>query len=261
MTQNGSKIINYLLIIVLILMICGNCCYSSFNTVIREGLTGPTDIENDLLLGVGANYKLVTYVGTTWVAVTQPAGLIQDSLLAITMGPDGKLYAISSDFHIMVNNAGGWQKPKQPTGTQWISIATENNQLIGIGQDWKIYVYNITSGTVTPLPPLGTPGTGPVISVLNYDGTDFAVQKDHKLYKWINDKWALYDGSPGPGGDGGLINICEYNGAMWGVGTDKKLYSYSGIPGKWGVPAGNEGIQLLSIYGMSHDNYVKFGFL
>ena len=66
--------------------------------------------------------------------------------------------------------------------------------MVGIGTDWKIYVYNIggsAAGTVVPLPPLGGAGTGPVISVLNYDKTDFGVQKDHKLYKWINDKWNL----------------------------------------------------------------------
>ncbi len=87
------------------------------------------------------------------------------------------------------------------------------------------------------------------------------MQKDHKLYKWINDKWNLYDKSPGPGGDGGLINICEYNGAMWGVGTDQKLYVYTGIPGKWTRAPGGDKVELLSIYGMSHDKYVGFGFL
>lgn len=255
--KKGAKI-NNLLIIIFLLIICGYCCYSSTHTTIKEGLVDSTHIENDILIGVGANYKLYTYAGTTWVPIVQPAGLIKQNLLAITLGPDGKLYGLSTNFHIMVNEGGAWVKPKQPTDTQWIAIATENNQLVGIGTDWKIYVYDIASGTVTPLPPLGGAGTGPVISVLNYDKTDFGVQKDHKLYKWINDKWNLYDKSPGPGG---LINICEYNGAMWGVGTDQKLYVYTGIPEKWTPAPGSSKVSLLSIYAMSHDNYVKFAFV
>jgi len=262
--KKGAKGNNYLLIVIFILIICGYCCYSSAHTTIKEGLVDSTHIENDILVGVGTDYKLYTYAGTTWIPIRQPAGLIKQNLLAITLGPDGKLYALSTNFHIMVNEGGGWVKPTQPTNTQWIAIATENNQLVGIGTDWKIYVYNIggtAAGTVVPLPPLGGAGTGPVISVLNYDKTDFGVQKDHKLYKWINDKWNLYDKSPGPGGDGGLINICEYNGAMWGVGTDQKLYVYTGIPGKWTRAPGGDKVELLSIYGMSHDKYVGFGFL
>ena len=262
--KKGAKRSNSILIVIFILIICGYCCYSSVHTTITEGLVNSTQIENAILIGVGADYKLYTYAGTTWVPISQPAGLTKMNLLAITLGPDGKLYALSTNFHIMVNEGGGWVKPNQPTNTQWIAIATENTQLVGIGMDWKIYVYNISSGTGTRLPPLGGQGTGPVISILNYNKTDFGVQKDHKLYKWINDKWNLYDEAPGPGDDpsgSGLINICEYNSGMWGVGTDQELYVYTGIPGKWDPAPGNTGIKLLSIYAMTHANYVKFGFL
>ena len=103
----------------------------------------------------------------------------------------------------MVNEGGTWVKPNQPSDTQWIAIATENNQLVGIGTDWKIYVYNIkgtAAGTVVPIPPLGGAGTGPVISVLNYDKTDFGVQKDHKLYKWINDNGSFFGSDHYTGG-------------------------------------------------------------
>ena len=262
--KKGANGNNYLLIVIFILIICGYCCYSSAHTTIKEGLVNSTNIENDILIGVGADYKLYTYAGTTWIPIRQPLGLTKQNLLAITIGPDDKLYALSTNFHIMVNEGGTWVKPNQPSDTQWIAIATENNQLVGIGTDWKIYVYNIggtAAGTVVPIPPLGGAGTGPVISVLNYDKTDFGVQTDHKLYKWINDKWNLYDKAPGPGGDGGLINICEYNGAMWGVGTDQKLYVYTGIPEKWDAAPGSSKVKLLSIYAMSHDKYVKFGLL
>ena len=83
--------------------------------------------------------------------------------------------------------------------------------------------------------------------------------KDHKLYKWINSKWILYDGNA-PTKDIGLINIAEYNGKMYGVGTDQKMYIYEGTPGEWTLAAGNKGIKLLSIYSITHDDYLKFGF-
>ena len=136
--KKDAKISNYVLVILFLFIICGFCCYSSAHTTIVEGLVNSTHIENDILIGVGADYKLYTYAGTTWIPIRQPLGLIQQNLLAITLGPDGKLYAISTNFHILVNEGGTWVRPNQPTNTQWIAIATENNQLVGIGMDWKI---------------------------------------------------------------------------------------------------------------------------
>jgi len=252
---NKYKSQYYLCILILIIIIGVNCCFAAYQTTIVEGLTSG-GIQNNVLMGVGANYQLSTYTGTTWVPIVKPPGLAKPMLLAVTLGPDGKLYAAGNDFHLYVAEGDGWVKPKQPTSLQFISVATENNQLIGVGTDYKIYTYNVGEFTLRPLPG----DTGPVLSVLNFNNTDFGVKTDHKLYKWITDKWTLYDPSPGPGGDGGLINICEYNGMIYGVGTDKKMYIYGGVPGKWDLAPGNDGIQLLSIYGMTHDNYMKFGF-
>ena len=47
---------------------------------------------------------------------------------------------------------------------------------------------------------------------------------------------------------------------MYGVGTDQKMYIYGGAPGKWTEAAGNKGIKILSIFSMTHDDYLKYGF-
>ena len=72
--------------------------------------------------------------------------------------------------------------------------------------------------------------------------------------KWVNDKWALYDGNA-PTKNIGLINITQYNDKLYGVGTDKKMYIYGGAPGQWTEAAGNKGIQLLSIYSLHYGDY------
>jgi len=244
----GYKMRNKFFLFILILIICVNFS-NSYNA--REGLA---TMQNNVLMGVGANYQLATYTGSTWVPVEKPPGLAKPMLLAVTLGPDGNLYAAGNDFHLYVAQGGAWVKPQQPTSLQFLSIATENNQLVGVTTNYQLERYNISTKVVNPF----AGETGPVISVLNFENTDFGVKTDHKLYKWINSKWVLYDGE-GPNGKG-LLNICQHNGQMYGIGTDQKMYIYQGVPGKWGAAAGNTGVKLLSIYSMTHDNYLKFGF-
>ena len=250
---NKFRISNRCLIFILVIIIGFHFCVSSCNKTI-EGLEN-NNIVNNVLLGVGANYQLSTYAGTTWTQLHNPPGLTKPFLLAVALGPDGNLYAVANDFRLYKAKGGGWEKPNQPTSLQFLSIANENNQLVGVGVDYKLYVYDPPTGTVNPFPG----ETGPVISVLRFKDTDFGVKNDHKLYKWINNKWVLYDGNA-PTKDVGLINIAEYNGKMYGVGTDQKMYMYEGTPGEWTLAAGNKGIKLLSIYSITHDDYLKFGF-
>ena len=64
-----------------------------------EGLTNK--IQNQVLLGVGADYQLYTYMGNTWDPIKIPKGLAKNPiLLAITLGPDGNLYSAGNDFHL-----------------------------------------------------------------------------------------------------------------------------------------------------------------
>jgi len=214
-----------------------------------EGLTNK--IQNQVLLGVGADYQLYTYMGGTWDPIKIPKGLAKNPiLLAITLGPDGNLYSAGNDFHLYKSSKGGWMKPKQPSATEIIGIATEGNQLVLVGQDYKLHLYNPSSGTLTPMPG----ETGPVRSVVSFQGDSFAVGKDHKVYKWLNNKWASYDPKAT------LIYLTVYNDQLMGVGTDKKVYSYGGKPGSWKEIPGNKNTQFLSIYGMEHSTYLKFGF-
>ena len=251
----GYKIRSRFIIFILLIIIGINFCIASCNRTI-EGLTNNEIITNNVLLGVGANYKLASYTGITWNQLSNPQQLIDKTILAIALGPDGKLYAVGTDFRLYVAASGAWEKPKQPTSLQFLSITNENNQLIGIGTDYKLYVYTPSSGTVNPFPG----ETASVISALRYQNTDFGVKKDHKLYKWVNNKWILYDGNA-PTKTIGLINIAQHNGKMYGIGTDQKMYEYMGAPGNWQPMPGNKGIKLISIYSMTHDDYIKFGFL
>ena len=218
-------------------------------TSIIESLTNP--ITNQILLGVGADYKLYTYMGDTWKALKIPKGLATNPiLLALTLAPDGDLYCIGNDFNVYTSKDGGWTKPKQPTGTDMIGIAIEGNDIILVGQDYKLHVYNPSYGTIEPLPG----NTAPVISMLNFQGERFGVGKDHKLYKWLNNQWSIYDDKAE------LIYIGAYNNKLMGVSTDKKLYTFGGSPGKWTEAPGNKQVQLLSIFGMNHSDYTKLGF-
>ena len=214
-----------------------------------EGLTNK--IQNQVLLGVGADYQLYTYMGNTWDPIKIPKGLAKNPiLLAITLGPDGNLYSAGNDFHLYKSSKGAWMKPKQPSATEIIGIATEGNQLVLVGQYYKLHLYNPSSGTMTPMPG----ETGPVRSVVSFQGDSFAVGKDHKVYKWINNKWASYDPKAN------LIYLTTYNDQLMGVGTDKKVYAYGGKPGEWKEIPGNKNTEFLSIYGMEHSTYLKFGF-
>ena len=246
----GYKIKIEYIIIFLLIVISIHLGISSYTV---EGFT--TNITNNVLVGVGANYQLAVYIGTTWKEIETPQGLAKAFLLAVAIGPDGNLYGIGNDFHLYRAGGGTWIKTRQPSSLQFISLAMENNQLVGIGTDYKLYVYDIPTALVNPVPG----DTGPVISVLSYKGTEFGVGKDHKLYKWINDNWVLYDGNA-PTKNIGLINIAEVNGKIYGIGTDKKMYIYGGAPGHWTEAAGNKGIKLISIFSMTHTNYLKFGF-
>ena len=102
-----------------------------FIIVVRPTIEGLTNgLINNVLLGVGSDYQLSTYTGTTWAPIEQPRGLAQPMLLSITLGPDGNLYAAGNDFHLYVSDKGAWAKAKQPTGFQIISVVTENNNLV-----------------------------------------------------------------------------------------------------------------------------------
>ena len=91
----GHKMRNNFFLFILILIICLNFSIS-YNA--REGLTS---MQNNVLMGVGANYQLATYTGATWVPVEKPPGLAKPMLLAVTLGPDGNLYAAGNDFHFI----------------------------------------------------------------------------------------------------------------------------------------------------------------
>jgi len=147
----GYKIRSRFIIFILLIIIGVNFCIASCNRTI-EGLTNNEIITNNVLLGVGANYKLASYTGITWNQLSNPQELIDKTILAIALGPDGKLYAVGTDFRLYVAASGAWEKPKQPTSLQFLSITNENNQLIGIGTDYKLYVYTPSSGTVNPFP-------------------------------------------------------------------------------------------------------------
>lgn len=214
-----------------------------------EGLSNK--IQNQVLVGVGVDYQLYTYMGNTWDPIKIPKGLAKNPiLLAITLGADGNLYAAGNDFHLYKSSKGGWVKPKQPSATEVIGIATEGNQLVLVGQDYKLHLYNPSSGTLAPMPG----ETGPVRSVVSFQGDTFGVGKDNKVYKWLNNKWASYDPKAT------LICLGVYNDQLMGVGTDKKVYAYGGKPGQWKEIPGNKNTEFLSIYGMEHSVYSKFGF-
>jgi len=218
-------------------------------TSIIESLTNP--ITNQILLGVGADYKLYTYMGNTWKPLKVPKDLATNPiLLALTLGPDGALYSIGNDFNVYASKDGGWMKPKQPTGIDMIGITTEGKEIVLIGQDYKLHVYNPSAGTIEPLPG----NTASVISAMSFQGDQFGVGKDNKLYKWLNNQWSIYDDKAK------LIYISAWNNQLMGVGTDKKLYTYGGSPGKWTAAAGNKDVQLLSILGINHSDYLKLGF-
>ena len=212
-----------------------------------EGLSNK--IQNQVLVGVGVDYQLYTYMGNTWDPIKIPKGLAKNPiLLAITLGADGNLYAAGNDFHLYKSSKGGWVKPKQPSATEVIGIATEGNQLVLVGQDYKLHLYKPSSGTLAPMPG----ETGPVRSVVSFQGDTFGVGKDNKVYKWLNNKWASYDPKAT------LICLGVYNDQLMGVGTDKKVYAYGGKPGQWKEIPGNKNTEFLSIYGMEHSVYSKF---
>ena len=88
-----------------------------------EGLSNK--IQNQVLVGVGVDYQLYTYMGNTWDPIKIPKGLAKNPiLLAITLGADGNLYAAGNDFHLYKSSKGGWVKPKQPSATEVIGIAS-----------------------------------------------------------------------------------------------------------------------------------------
>ena len=248
-----------------------------------EALTN-MNIVDDVLIGVAADYTLYTYGGTTWTKLTKPKGLTTSitttndltenpvRLLAITMGPDGNMYGIGAPAgtsrNLFVAEKNKWVCPKshdppaygscstQSTTIEAISIATISGKLVLVGNDYKLYYFNLSTQTKTPVP---GGDTEHVLSVVKYseskdpsNNDEFAVGKDHKLYKWLNNKWVVYDDKAS------LISITAFNNQLVGVGTDKKLYMYGGAPGKWVPGAGI--LQLHSVYGMKHSDYIKMGF-
>ena len=65
-----------------------------------------------------------------------------------------------------------------------------------------------------------------------------------------------------------LLNVLRKKGlrinSAWDTnpinGKRFKVYSYGGKPGSWKEIPGNKNTQFLSIYGMEHSTYLKFGF-
>ena len=198
----------YALILIVVL-------FYSWGIPVTEGLTDK--MENNVIMGVGTDYKLYAYTGSVWNIVKTPTGLAAGNLLSMSLGPEGNLYAIGTDYKLYKNESGVWVKLPQPTATQAIAITTINNQLIIVAQDHKLYNYNIETATVNPMPG----NTGPVISVVVQEGTQYGVGEDYKLYRWVNNKWGLFDG------EANITTIAVYNNNLVGVGRDKKLYQFN----------------------------------
>ena len=186
----------------------------NLSTPIVEGLT--STVDNNVLVGVGADYNLYTYTGSAWNVVKTPSEIAKADLLDIGLGPGGDLYAVGTDFKLYKDISGALMKVRQPTSTQIMALTTINDQLIVVGQDYKLYNYNIPTATINPMPGK----TGPVISVVVFDGSQYGVGKDNKLYRWINNEWGVFDA------DANLRSIGIHNDDLVGVGLDKKLYKY-----------------------------------
>ena len=188
--------------------------FYNWHIPIIEGLSDK--MENNVLMGVGADYKLYAYTGSGWNAIKTPTELVAGNLLDMTLGPDGTLYAVGTDYKLYKDGSGTWVKLPQPTSTQAISVTTINDKLILVAQDHRMYNYNIETATVNPMPGK----TGPVLSVVVLEGTQYGVGEDYKLYRWVNNKWGVFDG------DANITNVSVYNNNLVGVGRDKKLYQF-----------------------------------
>ena len=188
--------------------------FYNWHIPIIEGLSDK--MENNVLMGVGADYKLYAYTGSGWNAIKTPTELVAGNLLDMTLGPDGTLYAVGTDYKLYKDGSGTWVKLPQPTSTQAISVTTINDKLILVAQDHRMYNYNIETATVNPMPGK----TGPVLSVVVLEGTQYGVGEDYKLYRWVNNKWGLFDA------DANITNVSVYNNNLVGVGRDKKLYQF-----------------------------------
>ncbi len=180
----------------------------------REGLTN--NLPDQVLMGIGADYSLAAYTGSQWNPIKTPTGLAKPMIRAITLGPDNNLYAVGTDSHLYINKGGVWVRPRQPTATELLSITTENDALVCIGSDFKLYSYDIPTATLNPLPG----NTGDMISTVVFEGNKLGVGKDNNLYRWVNNKWGRFTDSTN------LANIAVYNKQLVGVSTDNTMYTY-----------------------------------